>query len=123
MLEFNDSLVGAEAGLLVRADVHGVVSTLKINEELLTPSDGAVPLHIPKHLFHSFLLFIVVRQHYFAQVLGNIIEIEWVDEVRAIELTGAAGEFGKNYGGPTKLIFVVFGVNELKWTKSEAISQ
>ena len=92
LLEFDNSLVRAEASLLVRADVHGVVSPLEINKELLTPSDRAVPLHVPEHLFHPLLLFVMIRQHHFAQVLGNIIEIKWVDKVRAIQLAGAARE-------------------------------
>lgn len=79
LLEFYDALVCTEARLLVRAHVHRVVSPLEINEELLTPSDGTVPLHIPEHLLHPLLLFVVVRQHHFAQALGNIKDIEWVD--------------------------------------------
>ena len=86
VLEFDDALICSEACLLVGIDIHGVVGSLQVYQELLTPLDCTVPLDIPEHLVHSFKLFIGISVQYLGQVVRDVLHVEWIYDESPIQL-------------------------------------
>ena len=82
-----------------------------------------MPLHVTKHLLHSLLFFIWNCDKDFAQVLGNVVEVEWVDNIRSIQLACASREFREDDRGLIKSFLVVLSINKLKRTKSQPVPQ